>query len=240
VIRPAHVGLIFSEHREAVGLLDRLEGLIKIKADRVEVCEGGLHGKRLAVCVCPPPAATEATELLIDGHQPRSIIAAGFCTALIAKLGVGEMVLAEEIVSTHAALPALHPAGSAWHSGRLLSTVEVGAGMDERQRLAEQYGACAADMHSFYVADVARQRQLPCAALSVVRRAVGENSPEDVERLHRKLSLSRRAGVWTAMLLKRPGSLKTVWNEKEQDLATADFLADGISELIDRLEGALK
>ena len=123
---------------------------------------------------------------------------------------------------------------SLWRSDRADARVAP-----KRKRLAQLYGACAAEMHAFFVADIACHRHLPCAALGVVRHAVDEKSPADVERLHRKLSLSRRAGVWAGMLFNRPGSLKTVWNEKEQDLATADVLADGISELLERMEGAL-
>ena len=236
-VQAAQVGLVLSEHREAVGVIDRLDGLLTIEADRVQVFEGALGGRRLALVVCGPSpgAAAEAAEVLIDGHHPKWLISAGFCTGIVTELAVGDIVLADHVVSAEGTLPALILPGTAWRTGRLLSSASVGRDIEQRKQLAEQFSAVAADSHSYAVVEAARRRGVPCAALCVVRHALSQLSAQDVDRLRRKQSLSRRVGLLTGLLLNRPGSLKALWSEKEQDLVSADCLADGVAELMEKL-----
>jgi nucleoside phosphorylase len=236
--RAAHVGVVMAEHREAVGVIDRLDGLLTTEADRVQVYEGGLHKRRLAVVVCgtSPQGIADATEALIDGHRPQWLMAGGFCTGLDPALSVSDLVLARQVVSSESVLPAMAPQDGAWQTGRLLSLSQLNSDPVERQHLAKQHEAIAADSHAYWVVEAARRREIPCAALAVVRRAVNDQSPRDIDRLRRKQSLSRRIGLLAGIVLNRPGNLKKVWSEKEGDLVAGDRLADGIGTLIDRLK----
>lgn len=237
--RNAHVGLVVPDHREAVGVIDRLDGLLTIEADRAKVFEGGLNGRRVALIVCGPShdAAAEATQVLIDGHHPGLLIAMGFGTGLTSTLAVGDLLLAEQVVAEGDELPADKPIAargtpSPWHTGRLLTVAPIPQESAERQQLAEQYHALAADSHAYSVVNVARQHNTPCAALCVVRQASEQPDDHDLQLLRRKQTLSRKIGLLTGLALNRPSSLKTVWNEKEQDLIMADRLAEGIAKLI--------
>ncbi|MCE9553329.1 MAG: hypothetical protein K8T91_08115 [Planctomycetes bacterium] len=235
----AHVGLIAPDHREAVGVIDRLDGLLTIEADRAKVFEGGLNGRRVALVVCGPSqdATAEATQVLIDGHHPDLLVAMGFATGLTSTLQIGDFLLAEQVVSEvgeiQTDVPTVAPVDAAfWHTGRLLSIPRAPQESAERKQLAEKYRAAAADNHAYSVVNVARQQGIPCAALCVVRHASEQQADQDLDLLRRKQSLTRKIGLLTGLALNRPSSLKTVWNEKEQDLMMADRLADGIAKLI--------
>ncbi|MCE9553228.1 MAG: hypothetical protein K8T91_07595 [Planctomycetes bacterium] len=235
----AHIGIVVPDHRAAVGVIDRLEGLLTIEADRAKVFEGGLAGRRVALVVCGPgsDAAAEATHVLIEGHHPGLLISAGFGTGLAINLAVGELLLAEQVVaeagelSTDGPNPS-HDAKSLWRVGRLLSMSSIPQEIAQRLQLAEQYNVLAADTHAYSVLDVARQNSIPCTALCIIRQDCGQAADHDLELLRRKQSLTRKMGLLTGLALNRPGTLKTVWNEKEQDLIMADRLADGIAQLI--------
>lgn len=235
----AHVGVVMCEHRESVGLIDRLDGLLTIEAHCARVYEGGMHGRRLAVVVCEnsAQAVADATDAMIDGHRPQWLLAAGFCTALVPSLAADDLFLASHVAcSESTALPLAAPSSNKWQRAGLLSQSAPVREQAERTRLAEQFAAAAADRHAYWVADAAHKRNVACAALAVVRRAWDKQSPRDVDRLRRKQSLSRRIGLWTGIVLSRPGGLKKVWNENEADLIAADRLADGIATLVDQFK----
>ena len=242
----AHVGIVVQDHREAVGVIDRLDGLLTIEAARAKVFEGGLGGRRVALIVCGPgsDSAAEATQVLLEGHHPGLLMSAGFGVGLTSNLAAGELLLAEQIVSEAGELiadgpPASPVAQSLWRTGRLLSVTPVPPAITQRQQLAAQYNALAADTHAYSVLHVARQNAIPCAALCVIRHDCGQPVDHDLELLQRKQTLTRKMGLLTGLALNRPGTLKTVWNEKEQDLMMADRLADGIAHVISAMTKAV-
>ena len=68
---------------EVSDLVDALTGVRKYQSTTVPVIEGEHAGKIVAVAVGGPgrKGARAATEVLISGHRPRVIIAAGFAGA---------------------------------------------------------------------------------------------------------------------------------------------------------------
>ena len=94
---PADVGIVAALAIETADLVEGLKSVRKYQSASVPVIEGELGEKIVAVTVSGPgrQAARRATELLISGHRPRTIIAAGFAGALNPSFARNDLVIAE-------------------------------------------------------------------------------------------------------------------------------------------------
>ncbi len=97
---PADVGVVAALALEVADLVDALTGVRKYQSTTVPVIEGEHAGKIVAVAVGGPgrKAARAATEVLISGHRPRTIIAAGFAGALDLSLSRNDLILPDEVI----------------------------------------------------------------------------------------------------------------------------------------------
>src|SRR6187551_1606882 len=87
-----------------------------------------------------------ATQIAIEGFQPKLVIAAGFCGALTPHLVVGDVVTSPRIVTVN----------------ELVATPEA------KRRLADRTGAEAVDMESAEVAAVCAEHGVPFLAVRAV------------------------------------------------------------------------
>jgi adenosylhomocysteine nucleosidase len=125
-------------------------------------------------------SAVEATLAWILGESidPRFILYAGFGGALNASLGVGDVLLADEVVDEAGGLWQTLWPGSAiavppWiRRGRLLTTAYLVATAEEKQRLGARHRAHAVDMEAAYVANICAERKIPFGCVRAISDAV--------------------------------------------------------------------
>jgi adenosylhomocysteine nucleosidase len=240
-----HVGLVFALPIEAGGLLDRLKGVIKTEGAGFVAREGGLAGKRLVVIESGVGrmAAERATQAIILGHKPRWIISAGFAGGLHDSMAQGDILLANAIVDTSGRQfeidfkldPAAIASQRHLHVGRLLTNERIVAEPSEKQTLGERYGALAVDMESIAVAEVCRQEKIRFLSVRVISDAVRHALPRDIDYLVKRRSAAGRLGAAAGAILRRPSSIKDMWQLKENALVASERLATFLAGIVEQL-----
>jgi adenosylhomocysteine nucleosidase len=140
-------------------------------------------GARIIISGVGRSKARFATQIAIEGFQPKLVIAAGFCGALTPHLVVGDVVTSPRIVTVN----------------ELVATPEA------KRRLADRTGAEAVDMESAEVAAVCAEHGVPFLAVRAVSDDVETAlSPELVQLLS-----GGRVSPWKATwaLMQRPSLL---------------------------------
>ncbi len=143
----------------------------------------GWLGERRAVALAVGPGGGAADA--VEAERPRFVISCGFCGALDASLGSGDLVLASTVCdetgdALGVAEPVLRVARDALAGdarvveGEILCATRVAATRAEKQALARP-GRRAIDLESWSVARAARKAGVPWLALRVVL------DPVDVE-----------------------------------------------------------
>ena len=153
-------------------------------------------------------AARFATHFTIEEWQPRLVIAAGFCGALVPHLRVGDIV----------------------RSPRILTVDHLVADPVEKRRLADRHNADAVDMESAAVAAVCAEKGVPFLAVRAVSDDVDTAlSPELV-----KLLSGGNVSLWRAMraLLGRPSLLGEFRRLARDTKIAANNLADALAEIV--------
>lgn len=114
----------------------------------------------------PTAAATEARRLLAAFPRPPVVLSVGIAGGLRPGLGVGDVVVPSEVVSSAGrwmCAPFLGPT-----SGRLLTVDRVILGPAEKQRLADEHVADLIDMEAAGIAAVCHELGVPFAAVKAV------------------------------------------------------------------------
>jgi adenosylhomocysteine nucleosidase len=243
---PCHVGLVFALGIEAGGLVDRLSGVIKTEGAGFVAREGGLGGRRLVVIEsgigCP--AAARAAQALIQGHRPAWVISAGFAGGLDDRLAQGDILMADQIVDRDNRRldidfkldAAAVAAARHLHVGRLLTTDRIIHDPAEKLALGQRYAALAVDMDSSAVADVCRNQRVRCLAIRVISDPAGRALPRDIDYLIKKKSTAGRLGAAAGAILRRPSSIKDMWQLKEDALVASDRLAAFLVGIVGQLK----
>ncbi|MEX0676714.1 MAG: hypothetical protein WD063_06535 [Pirellulales bacterium] len=238
------VGLVFALPIEAGGLVDRLAGVVRIEGAGFVAREGGLDGRRIVIVESGVgrPRAARATEALILGHRPRWIVSAGFAGALDGRLARGDILMADAIVdpddrqlvidfklqSESATSPHLHV-------GRLLTVDRVIREPGEKRDLGKRHGALAVDMESMGVAEVCRSEKVRFLSVRVIVDAVDQTLPRDIDLVVKKKSTAGRLGAAAGAILRRPSSIKDMWQLKEDALVASERLAKFLVGVIGQL-----
>ena len=243
--RPCDVGLVFALGSEAGGLEDRLDGVVNLQASEFKLKQGGLNGRHVVLVLSGAgrEAAAKATRILIAGHQPQWVVAAGFASGMQPQLKRGDIVMADELCDTAgtrlsldlkvppealAALPHVHV-------GRLLTVRRVVRLPAEKRSLAQEHQALACDLESLGVAEVCRQERVRCLAIRVIRDTVDDELPADVNHLVRQKSAAGMLGAAVGALVNRPAGIKELLKLKEDSLVFSDRLARFLEDVIAQL-----
>jgi len=240
-----HVGLVFALGIEAGGLVDRLSGVIGIEGAGCVAREGGLTGRRIVVVHSGVgrTAAQRATEALLAGHQPRWILSAGFAGGLAERLAQNDILLADQIVdsagrqlSIDVRFPSSQQPGQPRvHVGRLLTVDRIVRTAEEKRSLGASTGALAVDMESLAVADICRQHETRFLAVRVISDTIARTLPRDIDHLVSRTTTASRLGAAAGALVRRPSSLKDMWQLKEDALIASEHLAGFLSAIIRQL-----
>jgi adenosylhomocysteine nucleosidase len=234
------VGILFASGSESGCLEDLLEGAVIIRSRQFVIREGGWKGRRVIV-ICSGPGwhnAAHATEVLIDGHQPRLVISAGFASALCPELKRNEILIADRLLTTEGGAVAIEvpPALSATlgqpgiHRGALISTDQAVRLPREKQSLFQRYAALAVDAETFAVAEVCQRRQVPFRTLRVINSAADESLPRDVEHLLAQKTASAQIGAALGAIWRRPASAKDLYQLQENALVASQRLAKFLTQ----------
>jgi adenosylhomocysteine nucleosidase len=238
--KACHLGIVFALSIESGCLEDILQGMVTIRGNRFVMREGGLNGRRVVVILSGAGGrhAAAATEVLIDGHQPRRIISAGFAGGLCPSLKRNDILIADRLLSTQRdAIPLELPSGLSAAIGRpgvscgpLLTVDHVVRLPSEKQALFRRHGGLAVDMETFAVAEVCRRRQLAFSSIRVINDPAEENLPRDMEHLLAQETEAARWGAALGALWRRPASAKDMYQLRENALLASDRLAKFLAE----------
>jgi adenosylhomocysteine nucleosidase len=205
------------------------------------VTEGELGGKLVALIVggMGRDAARRAAELLIEGHQPRWVVSAGFAGALDPALKRLDIILPDEILDLEGQRLGVDldttgepPGGlTGTRRGLLLTVDAIVRTAAEKESLRARFGADVVDMETSAVAEAARARGIRFASVRVVSDEAGIDLPKEIASLITK-SGSYRVGAALRAIWNRPSSLKDFWTLNEHAHEAADRLADVTQTLI--------
>jgi adenosylhomocysteine nucleosidase len=241
-----HVGLVFALAIEAGGLVDQMSGVVHINGAGFVAREGGLGGRRLVLLECGVgrEAAARGTHALLTGHRPRWVISAGFAGGLHPALKQGDILMANEIADLAGRRLAIDfkisPEALArtpgLHVGRLLTVDSVVSEPADKRALGESHGALAVDMESSAVAEVCRDQRVKFLSVRVISDAVDHELPRDIDHLVRQKSTLGRIGAVTGAIVRRPSSVKDMWQLKEAAIGASDRLAKFLAGIVPQLE----
>jgi adenosylhomocysteine nucleosidase len=254
------VAIVFALDLEAAPLRDRLQGAVRLQARDTAVTTGRLGDRTVAIAVAGMgKVAARATRQVIDGHRPDAVIAAGLCGGLSPDLARGMLVVADRVAHVASATRPLTmpPGGSelitaaagpvgltlpdpsalerlscAVARGLVVTADAVAATPDAKRTLADETGAIAVDMESWWIVDEALQAGRPAGVVRAVSDTVDTAIPADIARLAGMPHAMRRVGAAMRLLWRRPGAIVELAELRDQAHRVADNLAARLAELV--------
>lgn len=242
VVTPASraaAGIVFAMPIEAGRFADRVTDTRRIEAVGLSLCEGVVAGRAVAWVVggAGLDHAMRACRLLIDGHRPRLVIAAGFAGGLAPDLARGSVVRparAFRIGHDPLELAGVESEGRARPLG-IVTVDEVVCTAEAKRRLALDTAADLADMETWGVASEARAAGLPCECVRIISDAAHEELPEEVSRLTAARSPWRRLGTALRAVGSRPSAAVDLWHLWERAVTDSRALADALEHRLSAL-----
>jgi len=158
--------------------------------------------------------AFRAARQLLERGQVRGLVTLGFAGALVDSLAPGEVVIADRVFDQQSG-ERLHCDGELFpvaggRHGDLLSVPDVIATAAAKRRLAQEWGAVAADMESAGVARAAAQAGVPFCAIKAITDTAAQSISIDFTRCrseHSGLSI----GKILREALRSPRGVGDVW-----------------------------
>jgi adenosylhomocysteine nucleosidase len=238
---PADVGIVAALAIETADLVAGLKSVCKYQSASVPVIEGEHGEKIVAVAVSGPgrQAARRATEVLISGHRPPTIIAIGFAGALNPSFSRNDLILPNEIIDREGGrhLVDLREAvGAAIRHARgtLLTVDEVVLKASQKAELRATFQADLIDMESSAVASVCSERLIRFVSIRVISDDALTDLPGEVARVIAHGG-SYRVGAALRAVWQRPSSIKDFWGLYEHAIEASGRLAKFVSLCLDEL-----
>ena len=240
-----HVGVVFALSIESGGFEDRMPDGVTVRGHGFTAVRG--HVARRSVVVMRSgsgmEAAARATEALIQGHRPQWVLSAGFAGGLVPNVARHDVVMADSVVDTAGNRLAIDlkidPAELAKtpgvHVGRLVTVDHVIRLAAEKRALGQEHEAIAVDMETFAVAEVCRRRQVRFLSVRAIHDAVDDELPADVDRLTKQKTTPARLGAALGAAWRRPGSIKEMYELRENALVASDRLAEFLESMVEQL-----
>ena len=223
-------GILFAVPIEADAFERRVSERVETMASGLTFHEGLLAGSRVAWCVAGVgrERAARAARLLIDGHRPSLLLAAGFAGGLDPALTRGAAIEPAAVRGDDDAAQLLSLAAPSATGPTLVTVDRIVHTPAAKAALAVATGAAVVDMETLAVAEVARAAGLPCRAVRVISDAAGDELPPDVTRLVQPQSAFRRAGSLLGTLGRRPRAALELWQLWERAVIDARTLAEAL------------
>lgn len=178
-------------------------------------------------------AAARAASLLVSGHRPRLLVAAGFAGGLDPGLGRGAVVTPNLSVAEDGRQPLpLHvPRQGAWAAATIVTVADVVATSTAKRTLAARSAAHLVDMETHAVAEIAAAAGVACAAVRVISDAADQDLPREIAAIARPRSTMRRLGAALGAVGRRPRAALDLWRLYEHAVVDARSLAAALAEL---------
>jgi len=171
-------------------------------------------------------------------YRPKLVLSAGFAGALRKGYGVGDIVLATEVIDADGGhwpttWPASLPCGEwqpALKRGRLLSASSMVTSPEEKRALGEKHDAVAVDMESAPIARLCHERGVPFGCI----RAISDDWRTPLSPLLASLLSGGRAAPLrvVAALLQSPRLAGEMWGLARATRRAADQLGKALGELL--------
>lgn len=242
---PCDIAVIFALGIETAGIEDRLEEVSRIKAHGFNVRQGYWDDLSIVIAESGPgmQRAAHAAEALIDAYRPEWVISSGFAGGLQEALRARDFLLADEVVNLEGKQLSLGlqvskealEATPGVHVGRLLSADRIIRSPEEKRELGEKHHALAVDMETFAVAEVCKRRRTRCLSVRIISDGVDDALPKEIEHLMQQKSITSKAGAVVGAIFNRPGSLKDMWQLKEDALTNAQRLGKFLEGVLEQL-----
>lgn len=239
---PADVGIVAALPMEVAPLVGRLREVRKYAAKGQTILEGQLAGRLVALVQTGMgrARAQRGAERLLDGHNPRWIVSAGFAGSLHPEIPRNAVLMPVEVANVEGRVfPTEWPASlglpeGVERRGRLLTTDEVVLKAAGKARLRAEHGADLVDMETSAIAALCRERGVKFVSLRVVSDDASTDLPPEIATIMGD-SGSYRLGAALGAIWKRPSSLKDMLALREQAVQAADRLAKALLDLLPRL-----
>ena len=235
-------GILMANSLESGCFEDRLACVTTVRGDGFTVRQGAIQGRRLVLMISgnKPGQTVRGAEALVFGHAPRLVIAAGFASGLSERLERGDLVVADSIMGNTRELLTLDrtvdrnllSSTPRLCVGRLLSFEQPIYRPAEKRSLGAEHGALAIDGQSLAVAKVCRGENIPFLAVRVIVDSVDDELPPEVRRLTSRKTAAQRIGAVAGSLVRRPSSIKDLWNVYETSLAASNTLATFLEAVV--------
>lgn len=237
--------IFFALPIEAGGLLDMLSGWHTTQCSTFNEHLGRLDDR--LVCVAETgvgqQAAGRAARDAIALHEPAWVVSAGFAGGLHPDLKRGDMLMADRVADAagNAVEMGLRvDAQSAQsqpdlHVGKLLTVDAIVETPDEKRRLVETHAALAVDMETLAIARVCQETKTRLLSIRVISDGVSDRLPPEVAALVKQTTWAGKLGAAAGAIWNRPGSVKDMWQLKEDALTASDRLAKFIRATLKQL-----
>lgn len=238
------VGVVFNEESELVGLLDVVEGAVRVDAAGKKFWTGGLAGRGVVLAAAGRGAdrVRAITAAVRDGHRPAWIIRAGFAQALQANLKSGDVVLAHDGAQSPdqqfqpSFLADASRGGSTnksrVHVGKLLDVDATALAPAKREQLGAEHDALATMPAATAAADVCPPQQVGHLTLGVIAWGLRDAPPKELANVRRQKSAAGQLGAIIGGLLDRPGATQKLLQQHQASLLAADSLARVLKAII--------
>ena len=235
----AEIGFVCALPMELAPLLDRCDRVRKYIGGKFVFKGGCFDGIRIVVVQSGPGFANarRATQALIDAHTPQWILSSGYCGALTEGMRISEIVIANAVADTHGQeleIDIKMPPQEGLHVGRMLTADHIIKTVAEKKELAEKHNAIAVDMESLAVTQICHNTKTKFMCIRGISDDLSADLPEEVMSLLGATG-SQRLGAAIGAIWNRPGSVKEMWQLRENAGQAADHLANFLTGVIKQL-----
>jgi len=240
----ADIGIVSALPIEMGAFLERCDRQRKYTGGKFVFRGGRYDGVRIAVVESGLGFANARTaaQTLLEAHTPPWLLSCGFAGALLPEMKIGDIVIADSLVDPHGqqlavdvSMPADPDRGL--FVGRMLTADQMVRKVEEKQALAEEFGAIAVEMESLAVAQVARDSGIPFLAVRTISDDLSADLPPEVLSVVGSTG-TMRLGAALGSIWKRPGSVKDMWQLRESAMKAAERLASFLDGVIKQLHEA--
>lgn len=238
---PCNIVVTCALSLESGGLVDLLEDSVTTRCGTWTEYAGSVGGKRLVIAdtgVGMENARVVTNELLTT-HRPQWLISSGFAGGLVAGVDRNHIVIATEVIDERGRLQALPGSWGASspsvHLGRLLTVDRLIRLPADKRELAERWQALACDMETAGVLQSCRANSTRAVVIRIISDGVDDQLSAEIEAVVDKKSLAQKFGAVTGAILRRPSSVKEMWDLRERALVASDRLAKFLVEIVAQL-----
>jgi len=231
--------IVFAMPIEAGRFADRVQDVRRVESAGLWFSEGLVHDRPIAWVVSGAglDRAARACQLLIAGHRPRLVIAAGFAGGLTPNVARGSVVQparAERVGREPVDLAHGDSTARARPLG-IVTVDQVVRSAAAKSTLAHDTAADLVDMETWGIAAEARAAGLSCECLRVVSDACGDELPPEISDLAAARSPWRRLGAAISTVGRRPSAAIDLWQLWERAVIDSRSLADALERRIAEL-----